>query len=293
MTTINPPIIVGVDGSVSARQAVLWAAREAAHRKAPLRLVHATVAIGGYTPVALPQEVYDALAGEGRESLRQATELVRDLTPGVDVSTDLRTGSPAQILVAESRAARMLVLGSRGLGGFTGMLVGSVAVALAAHGHCPIVVVRGEHTTDTGSRPVVVGIDGSPASEAAIGFAFEQASWLGVLLVALHTWSDTIPASTLPNVMVDWKSVEEEEQRVLAERLAGWQEKYPDVSVQRVFTPGRPAHSLLVQTREAQLVVVGSRGRGGVKGMLLGSTSQALLHHSACPVAVVRPESAH
>ncbi|MEV4315495.1 universal stress protein [Actinocrispum sp. NPDC049592] len=285
MTTTHPPIVAGVDGSASGQQAVLWGAREAARRKAPLRLVHATVAIGGHSPVALQRSMYDALAGEGRESLRQATESARDLAPGVDVSTDLRTGSPAQVLVAESQAARLVVLGSRGLGGFTGMLVGSVAVALAAHGHCPVLVVRGEHTTETGGRPVVVGIDGSPASEAAIGFAFDQASWLGVLLVALHTWSDTIPASTVP------EAVAEEEQRVLAERLAGWQKKYPEVSVQRVFTPGRPAHSLLVQTREAQLVVVGARGRGGVKGMMLGSTSQALLHHSSCPVAVVRPES--
>src|SRR3954463_11530969 len=109
MSTTNPPIVVGVDGSASAQQAVLWGAREAARRKAPLRLVHATVAIGGYSPVALPQTMYDALASEGRESLRQAAESARDLASGVGVSTDLRTGSPAQILVAESRAARVLV----------------------------------------------------------------------------------------------------------------------------------------------------------------------------------------
>jgi nucleotide-binding universal stress UspA family protein len=292
-TTTNQPIVVGVDGSTSAEQAVSWAAREAMRRNAPLRLVHSCLVIEAHAPVSAPRSFSDALADEGREALRKAAELARETAAEVDVSTDLRTGPAAETLIAQSASAQLTVLGSRGLGGFTGLLVGSIAVALAAHSHCPVVVVRGDNAEDPGARPVVVGVDGSQSSEAAVEFAFEQASRLGVLLIALHAWSDVLPVSTVSMMpaAVDWTTAEDGEQRVLAERLAGWQDKYPAVSVQRVITPGRPAHSLLVQTREAQLVVVGCRGRGGVRGMLLGSTSQALLHHSSCPVAVVRLES--
>jgi nucleotide-binding universal stress UspA family protein len=138
----------------------------------------------------------------------------------------------------------------------------------------------------------VVGVDGSPVGEAAIEFAFEQASRLNAPLMAVHAWSDMVPAATFAVVphAVDWAQIQTAELQLLCERLAGWQEKYPDVRVDRIVTQDRPAHSLLEQARDAQLVVVGSRGRGGVTGLLLGSTSQALLHHAPCPVAVVRPD---
>jgi nucleotide-binding universal stress UspA family protein len=187
----------------------------------------------------------------------------------------------------------MVVLGSRGLGGFTGLLVGSTAVSLAAYGQCPVAVVRGRTLADPppGSGPVVVGVDGSPTSEGAIEVAFDEASFRGVGLVAVHTWSDVTVGSAfdIAAVSLDWQAVETDEQRLLAERLAGWQEKYPDVRVHRVVTRDRPVRSLLAQAGNAQLLVVGSRGRGGFAGMVLGSTSQALLHHAPCPVLVVRP----
>jgi len=197
------------------------------------------------------------------------------------------------VLLAESTRAELVVLGDRGLGGFAGLLIGSVAVALAAHAACPVVVVRGAEPDRTTSRPepVVVGVDGSPAGEAAVAFAFEAAALRGVPLVAVHTWRDLLVDATMAP-LVDWDAVEADEREVLAERLAGWGEKYPDVEVRRLVTRDRPAHALVQESGRAQLVVVGSRGRGGIAGMLLGSVSQALLHHSACPVVVTRPAPA-
>jgi nucleotide-binding universal stress UspA family protein len=283
-------VLAGVDGSASAERAVTWAAEEAARLRAPLDLVHACGVIPVHSQVALPRSFHEALADQGREWLDRAAGLARQAAPDVEVSARLRDGFPIEVLLREAESARMLVLGSRGLGGFTGLLVGSVAVALAAHGSCPVVVVRGEDdAVPPAEGPVVLGVDGSPAGEGAIRFAFDAASRRGVPLVALHTWSDVtmrdLWTTTMPEL--DWNVLETKERELLAERLAGWQEKYPDVEVRRVVTTSRPARSLIEESRRARLVVVGSRGRGGVRGMLLGSTSQALLHHSHCPVAVV------
>ena len=173
--------------------------------------------------------------------------------------------------------------------GSRGLLVGSVAVALAAHASCPVVVVRwaeGE-PSDLASLPVLVGVDRSPTSEAAIEFAFEAAVARRVSLVAVHSWSDMM----LDPEMADWDAIESEERTLLAARLAGWAEKYPDVPVERVVTQDRPAHSLLARAARAQLVVVGSRGRGEFAGWVLRSVSHAVLHRSPCPVAVVRPNT--
>lgn len=287
---MTKPIVVGIDGSDSAQQAVRWAVREAAARKAPLRLVHACVVISQYTPVTLPKSVSDVLADEGREWLRAASRIASEVAPGIEVSGILEHGDPATALVEESAKAQLVVLGSRGLGGFTGLVVGSVATKVVQRGASPVVVIRGEETGRTG-KSVVVGVDGSPASEAAIAFAYEEAARLRAPLVAVHAWSDMLSASAFALVphAFDWPEIQAAELEVLGERLAGWQEKYPDVHVDRIVIQDRPAHSLIEQARDAQLVVVGSRGRGGLTGLLLGSTSQALLHHSPCPVAVVRP----
>ncbi|NUT91962.1 MAG: universal stress protein, partial [Saccharothrix sp.] len=205
----------------------------------------------------------------------------------VEVESVLEHSGAAGAMVWESERARLVVLGSRGLGGFTGLVVGSVAVAVAAHGRCPVVVVRGEDRAD---GPVVVGVDGSPASEDAVDFAFEAASARGVPLKAVHAWSDFLVDGPYGSrLTVDWAQVEAAEQRLLAERLAGRAEKYPDVVVQRLVVRDRPVRALLAEAEGAGLLVVGSRGHGGFTGMLLGSTSQALVHHATCPLAVVRP----
>ncbi|MBP2328762.1 nucleotide-binding universal stress UspA family protein [Kibdelosporangium banguiense] len=288
---MTKPIVVGVDGSDSAQQAVRWAAREAARRKAPLRLVHANMVIPAYTTVPVPRSLAQALAEEGRRWLREASQVAQEEEPQIEVSRILERADPPTVLLAESQTAQLMVLGSRGLGGFTGLMVGSVAVKLAQRASCPVVVVRDEHD-DTSGKPVILGVDGSPAGEAAIAFAYEQASRWNVPLVAVHTWSDVLPPaafSIVPHAF-DWPEIQTKELELLCERLAGWQEKYPDVQVERIVTQDSPARSLIEQARSAQLVVVGSRGRGALAGLLLGSTSQALLHHAPCPVAVVRPD---
>lgn len=304
MASRNPvprPVVVGIDGSRSALDAVRWAAVEAERRRTGLRLVEAF----GWLPVEDSEPGHadhadhadpsyrEVLTRAARERLDVAGAAAALVAPGVPVETDLLTGDPIPRLVAESAAAQLVVVGDRGLAGITGLLVGSVATGVAARAACPTVVVRG---TEPGGPipavgPVVVGVDGSPVSEAALACAFEEASARGVGLVALHTWRDTmVDGSVAP--LIDWAAVEAEEQQVLAERLAGWAVKYPDVAVERVVARDRPAHALRERSRGAQLLVVGSRGRGGLVGTLLGSVSQTLLHHAACPVMVVRPDLA-
>ncbi|RKT54907.1 universal stress protein [Saccharothrix australiensis] len=287
---MSVPIVVGVDGSASALTAVGWAAEEAARHRVPLKLVHAyLLPTRGYPDVILiGHEVRQALEEQGRRWLAEAEAAAR-AAADVEVVVSLEHSGAAGAMVWESKRSRLVVLGSRGLGGFAGVLVGSVAVAVVTHGECPVVVVRG--ATPAGG-PVVVGVDGSPASEQAVAFAFEAASTRGAPLTAVHAWTDfAVDGPYGDRLAVEWARVEDEERRVLAERLAGWQERYPDVRVDRVVVRERPARALPALAADARLLVVGSRGRGGFKGMLLGSTSQTLVHHSPCPLAVVRPPS--
>ncbi|MEU7531454.1 universal stress protein [Saccharothrix sp. NPDC042600] len=285
---MTSPIVVGVDGSASALSAVAWAAREAERHRVPLRLVHAyLVPTRGYPEIVLTgHEVRHAIEEQGRRWLAEA-EAAAKAAADVPVEVSLEFAGAAGAMVWESERARLVVLGSRGLGGFSGLVVGSVAVALAAHGKCPVVVVRGEDRED---GPVVVGVDGSPASEEAVDFAFEAASSRNAPLKAVHVWSDFLVDGPYGSrLTVDWDQVEAAEERVLAERLAGHAEKYPDVVVERLVVRDRPVRALLAAAEGARLLVVGSRGHGGFTGMLLGSTSQALVHHATCPLAVVRP----
>ncbi|HEX6351398.1 universal stress protein [Actinophytocola sp.] len=291
MDTSERPVLVGVDGSASALQATSWAAREARRRAAPLRLVH----VYHLTPVRHPRKVtpppdyHAAVLDQGRHWLTEARETAHRSVPDLPVETDLHAGVPADVLITESRTARLVVLGSRGLGGFAALLVGSVAVALSAHGHCPVVVVRSA-APDGG--PVVVGDDGSELSDAALTFAFDAAAARGVPLVAVHTWLDVNMAGTwtlLPDT-IDWDWLQAQEQKRLTERIALWKDRYPQVHVRPVVVRDSPAHALLDYAASAQLVVVGSRGRGVFAGLGLGSVSQTLLHHAECPVAVARTE---
>lgn len=289
---IRRAVVAGVDGSECSLQAVRWAAAEAARRLVPLRLVaaHAWPSGGLIGDPGLGVDHRAVMRDVVLGHLAAAAGAARQVASGLEVEQAEVAGYPESILPAESAHAEMVVLGSRGLGGFTGLLIGSVAVAVTAHAACPVVVVRGPEPDLTAPRaePVVVGVDGSPVSEAAVAFAFEEASLRRVPLVAVHVWRDRLlDAAVAP--LLDWDAIESDERQVLAERLAGWSEKYPDVAVRRLVAYDRPARALVEESGRAQLVVVGSRGRGGLHGMLLGSVSQALLHHAHCPVAVVRP----
>lgn len=280
-------VVVGVDGSPSALRAVRWAAAEAASMPAPLNLVHATVwPLISYPAPAVPPHFRSLMVAETQRWLLQAAEVAAEAAPDVEIRRALLIGDAGVALVEQAAEARVVVVGSRGLGGFTGLLVGSTATVLTHHARCPVVVVRAEGDPD---GPVVVGVDGSPASENALGYAFDAASRADASLVALHTWSDVgVGERWAPRSRLDWDAVQEDQRRLLAERMAGWQEKYPEVTVRRVVARDRPAHRLCAAGRTARLLVVGSRGRGGFSGMLLGSTSRSLVHHAPCPLAVVR-----
>jgi nucleotide-binding universal stress UspA family protein len=287
------PIVVGIDGSETARHAVVWAAREAARRQAALTIVHVCLPLefGPPRAVPLPRSFGEAMMIQGRAWLDEAAAAARTAEPDIQVSTDLVRADIAPALIARSTSAQLMVLGSRGLGGFTGLLVGSIAVALTSHSRGPVAIVR---TADPDAQPpttgpVVVGVDG-PNSDAAVDYAFEAASLRGVPLVAVHTWTESLEPSNWDAVpfVADWDAIEQAHWEHLSELLARWRQKYPHVELKELVVRGRPAHSLIRQSRKAQLVVVGSRGRGGFTGLLLGSTSHALLNHSACPVVVAR-----
>lgn len=287
MATSNV-IVVGVDGSESALNAARWAAAEAKRRGLGLRVVHVWGVTDGYYGggLPLPASAFDVLEQEAERVLNQAVEAARQTEPELPVTGEMPCLAPIPHLVELSRTARMIVLGSTGRGGFSGMLVGSTTVAVSTHAHCPVAVIRGQEHTG----PVVVGIDGSEAGVPAIEVAFDEAAQREVPLVALHVWSDLDYDSAFGSTryLAGGEGLGEEEQRVLAEALAGWQEKYPDVVVQRVVLNDRPRHQLLEWSKRAALVVVGCRGRGGFRGLLLGSTSQALIHHAECPVLITR-----
>ncbi|SHK74930.1 Nucleotide-binding universal stress protein, UspA family [Pseudonocardia thermophila] len=294
--TAGRKIVVGVDGSPGALRAVRWAARAAVRRKADLHLVAA---------VLWAEERLPGLPAIGRDRtgdvLKKLAEAALDTADAVatvaapEVTTVRReiVGFPAAVLRKEAEGAELLVVGDRGRGRLASLIAGSVAVAVVAHAPCPVVVVRGEidqkkgDDTEPVDGPVVVGIDGTPRSEAALKFAFEEASARQAPLVAVHTWSDALNDPYLAP-MIDWDVVETEEELQLAERLAGWGEKYPDVPVERLVTRGRAASVLLDRSKGAQLVVVGSRGHGEFAGLLLDSVSNALIHGASCPVAIVR-----
>ena len=295
MSEATGAIVVGVDGSDAALRAVRWAAAEAVPRKLRLYLVCATAPTFGYYGPGLPvpQSLFDDLEAAQRTWLSAAAKAAHEVSESLAVSTARVSLPPIPALLDIAATARMIVLGASGRGGFTGMLAGSTAVAVAAHARCPVVVVRTRLDGSVPIRgPVVVGVDGSPTSERALGAAFDEASWRGAPLVPVHAWSDVDYATELTGQhgMIGDEPHAREQRRVLAESLAGWREKYPDVRVDEVVVRDRPRQRLLDHSASAQLVVVGSRGRGGFTGMLLGSTSQALVYHAQCPVMIVRPE---
>jgi nucleotide-binding universal stress UspA family protein len=191
-------------------------------------------------------------------------------------------------MVDLSEDAEMVVVGSNGRGAVGRVLLGSVSSGVVRHAKCPVAVIRDEDPLMPHplQAPVLVGIDGSPASELATAIAFDEASRRGVELKALHAWSD---AQVLELPGFDWQLVQEEAERSLAESLAGWQERYPDVTVHRLLVSDRPARQLIQESESAQLVVVGSHGRGGIARTLLGSVSNAVLHSVRMPVIVARP----
>lgn len=277
-------VLAAADGSPPSMAAIGWAAREAALHSAPLRLVHVIspqVMMAWSEPLALPG-FSDWQNTRGREILQEAEQRARD-EGAVDIETEMLTGPVISTLIDLTKDAQIFVVGSRGLGAVGRTLLGSVSSALVHHSHCPVTVVHGEEPR--ADAPVVVGVDGSPVSDRAVAIAFDEADRRGVDLIAVHAWSD---AGVVDFPGFDFAPLHKAECEVLAERLAGCRERYPGVHVEQVVAFDRPAPQLLMQAERAQLVVVGSHGRGGFAGMLLGSVSSTVVHGAKVPVLVAR-----
>ena len=296
MTTKEPatgPIIVGVDASESSRAAIAWAAHDAELRGLPLHLVHVLPPL--VVPSAPVPDFPASYARSEEERARQTVERAHKLAVEASssdrvsqISSELLAGPVVPGLVELSNSATMVVVGCLGESAVTRAVLGSVSSGLVHHAHCPVAVIHGE-TKPAPDAPVLVGVDGSPASERATAIAFDEASRRGVDLVALHAWSDMGPIefASVNWAPIEWRNIEVGEEEVLAERLSGWQARYPDVTVHRVVVSDRPAPRLLEHADTAQLVVVGSHGRG-VSRMLLGSVSSAIVHSAQTPVIVAR-----
>ncbi len=282
-------IVVGVDGSAPSDAAVFWAAREAAMRNVPLTLVHMFKAfVPTYPQIPMPTGVAEWQDDDGRKVLEQAVKIAEDAVPKdrkIAIASEVKCSPPVPTLVDLSEEAEMVVVGCNGRGAVGRVLLGSVSSGVVRSAKCPVAVIRAEasYMPHSNQAPVLVGIDCSPASEGAIAMAFDEASRRGVELTALHAWSD-VAVYQIP--WLEWRS---EADRGLAEYLAGWQERYPDVKVQRVVVLDHPGRALIGESESAQLVVVGGHGRGALTGMLLGSVSNAVVHAVHTPVIVARP----
>ncbi|MFJ2666403.1 universal stress protein [Nocardia fluminea] len=291
--TASAAVVVGADGSAGSIAAVRWAARTAADRGRSLHIVHCTDPVADRTPrsaydafiVATQREV--RLAAE--HTLATAGEEARAAAPTVTLTTELATGNAARSLIEASAHANLVVLGATPAAGLIAHL-GSTLLAVTAHARGAVVIVRGPDP-DRRDGPVVVGVDGSIVGEPAIGAAFAEASLRGAELVAVHAWSDLSEGQFggvgYLEMPIDDFAIAEES--LLAERLAGWSEKYPDVVVRREVEAFGPRERLAYWSQSAQLLVVGSRGRGGFRALLLGSTSNWLVQHAECSVMVVHP----
>ncbi|GAA3070013.1 universal stress protein [Streptosporangium carneum] len=284
-------VVVGTDGSPSADAAVGWAAQDAARRGCVLRIVHVREAWGRGAESGTHPGFDDSQAEEARNVLDAAKDLARGRAPGVTVETSLEAGKSAEVLRREAEDAEQVVVGSRGRGGFAGLLLGSVSLALAGHVAAPVVVVRGKDVVE-GDREtrgeIVVGFDGSPESEAALEYAFQEASRRGARLRALHAWQLPVLTTGIAAYTPLIEDVSDGERRLAAETLAPWREKYPQVEVEEKVFYAHPVFALGEASAAADLVVVGSRGLGGFGSAVLGSVSHGVLHHADCPVAVVR-----
>jgi nucleotide-binding universal stress UspA family protein len=291
-TTKHYAIIVGVDGSPASDAAVSWAAHEAVMKGVPLTLMHVADPMG---PTWSQAKLLEELAGwqetEGRGILANASKIARDIaadTAQLTINGELQFSATVPTLVERSKDAELIVVGTHGRGGLARGFLGSVSSGLVRSAHCPVAVIpdaepRMAHPTQA---PVLVGVDGSPASELATEIAFDEASRRRVGLIALHAWSDR-ELVEIPGV--DWPAVKAEEERLLAEALAGWQERYPDVTAEKLLVCDRPARALVETSESAQLVVVGSHGRSALTRMLLGSVSNAVVQSTHTPVIVARP----
>lgn len=281
-------VVVGIDDSITSRPALEWAASEAALRKVPLHILYAsTLPIAAWPVAPIPAGYMEWQAQIGRDILDDAGRTAAKLTEeAVPVTTEFAIATPTAALIEASRESGLVVVGSRGQGALARTVLGSVSTGLIHRANCPVVVVHDDEPAPKPDAPVVLGFDGSTASEPATALAFDEAALRAVKLVAVHAWWSP-GAFEMPGF--DWNNVFPDVDREISGQLAEWQRRYPDVEVERVTVPDRPARRLVEQAGSAQLLIVGSRGYGGVTSTLLGSVSSAVVQAARIPVIVVRP----
>jgi nucleotide-binding universal stress UspA family protein len=289
---MSRPIVVGFDGSEAGREALQWACREAVSRQEPVVIVVSApsppVDYYGVTDPMTDVVLMEAITKRGEGLVAEGIRLAAGY--GVpDASGTLWNTDPSRAILDAAEGAAMVVVGSRGVGGFLGLALGSVSRQVATHSRCPAVIVRAPKDPD--SRELVVGVDGSPPSTKAIDFAFDMASRHGYSIRILHTW-DLPPIGAITGVprFSTPESIDELQDTALrnaAEVLAGHRETYPDVEVVQDVHRGAPVKELAAASEHAAMVVIGSRGRGGFAGLLLGSVSHGVAHHAHCSVAVI------
>ncbi|HET8684464.1 MAG TPA: universal stress protein [Micromonosporaceae bacterium] len=281
-------VTVGVDGSPGSLAALRWAAYEATLRGCPLRVLYcvtwpAVAAALGVPPVAAPRE---DLRHEAEQVLDGAVAQARAAAPTIPVSGVVIDGAPSTVLAEESERSSVVVVGTRGVGGFAGLLLGSVSGRVAMHARCPVVVVPTGYSPQPSRRQrVVVGIDGSDSADLAARFALVEALLRQAPLTAVRACPP--PGPQRPHGAHPVAVPVEEGRRQMAAAVGGWKNAFPIVQVEQQVVAGRPVAALVDAAADAQLLVVGSRGLGGFRGLLLGSVSLRLLHHTVCPVAVV------
>ncbi|MFI6294553.1 universal stress protein [Nonomuraea sp. NPDC050790] len=277
-------IVVGVDGSRAGLEAVGWAAREAALRKLPLMVVHAMPA---WAHDSGPNDRYAGVAQWMRDGaatvLAAAAERAEQEAPGLAVERRAVPGDARAALLELSKDADLLVMGSHGMGGFRGLLLGSVAFGVTGHAACDVVIIREPSAATPPRGEVVVGVDGTEASQRVLAYAFEHADRHGLELRAVHAWNRLDLDGVLASA-----SEEDDELRLLKEAVAGYRDLHPDVRVLWEVVHDHPAHALKNASEGADLLVVGTHGQGALSGLILGSVSQAMLHYAKCPLAVVR-----
>lgn len=288
-TDVRNAVVVGLERSDQGRAAVEYAVELATRRHLPLRLARA------YESQYLNRSgfgwtisVDEAVRNSAHRLIDETVEVLSIVAPQLPVSVRLEPGSAVEMLLDESAQAHAVVLGSRGSGGFADLLVGSTTLHVASRARCPVIALPAPVEGEAPRHGFVVGVEGSELSEAAIEFAMNAASEESEPLVALHAWTDPAQLGTgamLP-LVYDPELVNDEERLVLAESMAGWSEKYPDVKVEHKVVRDHPIHALIEEAAHARLLIVGSRGRGPVSS-LLGSVSHGVLHHATAPVAVV------
>jgi nucleotide-binding universal stress UspA family protein len=288
MPAMRSNIVVGVDGSPASDAAVRWAAREAMMRVAPIKLINVVAPTLASSAMAPNHTITQGEELRARQILKEAGRIVEQLAgeKRPDIHTQRVYAGVVPTLVEASKDAQMVVVGSSRRAFDRGML-GPVIAGLLHHANCAVTVVPDRESAqhEIGDAPVLVGIDGSTASEAAAAVAFDEASRRGVPLLALQAWSDV---GVLPILGMDWRTYRDQGAELLAERLAGWQECYPDVQVHRRLVCDVPDRWLVDESRNAQLVVLGSGGRGGYAGMHLGSVTSTVVRSARVPVIVVR-----